>query len=123
MKNKEQEKSIAFSVDSSSLYRDEAYTDLKSASIRKLTPVKPDGSVDDSRRQLFFGHAELISPQGPIPVQTELKADTLEKAIDALPAAMEKAAEEVRENYNKMYEQQQRQQEMQKSKVIKSGGQ
>ncbi len=120
MKKKKQEQSIAFFVDSSNLYRDEAFTDLKSASIRRLTPVKPDGSVDESRKVLFFGNAELISPQGPVPVQAELQADSLEGAIEVLPAAMEKAAEEVRDNYNKMIQQQQLQQEQQ-SKVIKSG--
>ena len=51
-----QEQGIAFMVDKNNLYRDEAYTDLKSASIRKLTPVQADGSPDDSRRMMFFGH-------------------------------------------------------------------
>ncbi|MBU2513907.1 cytoplasmic protein [bacterium] len=114
------EKGIRFEVDRANLYREEAYTDLKSASIRRLTPVTKDGSDDNSRPVLYFGHAELISPQGPIPIQSELNADCLEKAIEALPAAMEKAAFDVREEYNKMVEQQ-RQQHEQQSKVIKSG--
>lgn len=118
MKNKNQEQGITFVVDKNNLYRDEAFTDLKSASIRRLTPVKPDGTPDESRRLMFFGHAELISPQGPVPIQAELQANSLEGAINELPAAMEKAAEEVRENYNKMVQQQQAQQE-QESKVIK----
>jgi len=88
MKNKE--KGIQFTVDYTNLYREESYTDLKSASIKKLIPVKKDGSDDNSRPPLFFGVAELISPQGPIPVQSELMADSLEKAIDTLPQAMEK---------------------------------
>jgi hypothetical protein len=122
-KKRQENSNIAFFVDKANLYRDEAITDLKSASIRKLTPINLDGTVDESRRPMFFGHAELISPQGPVPVQAELTGtDTLEAAIEALPAAMEKAAEEVRANYNKMMEEQQTQQQQQ-SKVIKSGDQ
>lgn len=118
MKKKEQ--GIRFDVDRNNLYKEEAYTDLKSASIRKLTPVKADGSEDSTRTTLYFGNAELISPQGPIPVQAELRADSLEKAIEMLPASMEKAAHDVRDEYNKMIEQQRLQQEQQ-AKVIKSG--
>lgn len=116
---KGQESGIKFEVDRAHLYRDESFTDLKSATIRRLTPVNMDGTVDESRKILYFGHAELISPQGPIPVQAPLDADSLEKAIDALPAAMEKAAVEVRNEYNKMLEQQRVQQENQ-SKIISS---
>ncbi len=118
MKNKNQ--GIKFDVDANNLYREEAYTDLKSATIRKLTPVRRDGSEDESRPVLFLGHAELISPQGPVPIQADLQADTLEKAIASLPDAMEKAAYQVRDEYNRMMEQQRLQQEQQ-SKTIKSG--
>jgi hypothetical protein len=120
MKNKGQGSGIQFVVDRANLYREESYTDLKSASIRRLTPVHPDGSDDDDRPVLFFGHAELITPQGPVPIQAHLNADTLEEAIEVLPASMERAAEDVRDEYNKMVEQQRLQQE-QKSKIITSG--
>lgn len=119
MKDSPKGKGIGFEVDRANLYRDEGFTDLKSATIRKLTPINPDGSDDESRKVLYFGHAELVSPQGPIPIQTELNADSLEKAIEALPAAMEKAAHEVRDQYNQMMEKQKLQQENQ-SKIISS---
>lgn len=118
MKNKAQGAGIRFEVDLANLYRDEGYTDLKSASIRKLTPIKPDGTEDPSRRILFFGHAELISPQGPIPIEAELNAESLAQAIQVLPEAMEKAAEQVRDEYNQLVAQQEAQQ-AQSSKVIK----
>ncbi|MCP4036268.1 MAG: cytoplasmic protein, partial [bacterium] len=35
--------------DLDNLYREESFTDLKIAQIRRLTPVKPDGSIDESR--------------------------------------------------------------------------
>ena len=37
---------IDFSVDRSNLYKEESFTDLKIANIRRLIPVKPDGSED-----------------------------------------------------------------------------
>ncbi len=119
MKNKGKNVGIKFEVDITNLYREEGFTDLKSATIRKLIPIKLDGSEDSSRSVLFFGHAELMSPQGPIPIQAELQADSLEKAIEVLPASMENAAIEMRAEYNKMLEQQRLQQENQ-SKIIKS---
>jgi hypothetical protein len=107
-KNKDME--LSFAVDRANLYREESYTDLKVASIRKLIPIKVDGSDDKDRLPVFIGHAELISPQGPIPVQAPLKATSLDAAITELPVAMEKVALEVRDNYLKMQEQQQQQQ-------------
>lgn len=107
---------ISFQVDRYNLYREEAITDLKSATIRKLTPIHPDGSEDPTRNIIFMGHAELISPQGPVPIQADLSAASLEDAINALPAAMEKAAHQVRDEYHRMLQQQQAQ-----DKVIKSG--
>lgn len=116
---KDQEKKLHFEVDRANLYREEGYTDLKSATVKRLIPVKPDGSADDSRKILYYGQAELISPQGPIPIQAELAVNSLGEALDALPEAMEKAADDVRKEYNRMY-QQQRQQEEASSKIIKS---
>ncbi len=110
---------ITFQVDRNNLYREEAYTDLQSATIRKLTPIKLDQTEDPSRKTIYIGHAELISPQGPVPIQADLLATNLEEAIVALPLAMEKAAHEVRDEYNKMVEQQKQQHQAQ-SKVIKS---
>lgn len=120
MKNKPQGQGISFEVDKTNLYREEGYTDLQSATIRKLTPIKMDGSDDPERKILYIGHADLISPQGPIPIQADLQADSLEDAVKALPSAMEKAAHEVREQYNQMMERQKAQQEAQQSKIIKS---
>ena len=47
-------------VDQDNLYREETFTDLKVASIRRLTPVTADGSDDPSRPTLFVGETTLI---------------------------------------------------------------
>ncbi|GAB6097799.1 hypothetical protein JCM14469_40530 [Desulfatiferula olefinivorans] len=106
---------IDFTVDQAHLYREESITDLKVASIRVLVPVRTDGSDDPSRPSLYLGHTQLMSPQGPIPIQAELEVKTLEEAIAAFPAAMEKAVDEVLENLRRL----QRDQEMKsESRII-----
>ena len=102
MANAGQENQIDFSVDEKNLYREESMTDMKVASIRILKPVHLDGSADDSRKPIFVGHTQLMSPQGPIPIQAELKVETLEDAIKAFPEAMKRATAEMIERARQM---------------------
>ena len=101
---------IDFTVDGANLYREDSITDLNVASIRKLVPIKPDGTEDDSRETRFFGHTQLMSPQGPLPLNAPLEAKNLEEAMAAFPAAMEQALAVMVERIKKAQEQQQREQ-------------
>jgi hypothetical protein len=80
-------------VDTSNLYREEIFTDLRVASIRKLIPIKPDGSPDDSRPAIFTGQTTLMSAAGPLPVQTQIEAASLEEAAAKFPEAIRDAVE------------------------------
>jgi hypothetical protein len=100
---------INFNVDKNNLYREESITDLKVASIRRLTPVKADGTEDSTRRAVFIGQTQLMSPEGPLPIQSELAASTIEEAIDAFPNAMQRALNEVVAKIKKMQAQQKQQ--------------
>jgi hypothetical protein len=81
-------------INPDNLYKEETFTDLTYASIRRLTPVKIDGSVDESRETFFTGMAQLMSPNGPIPVQCVIEgAKTLSEAADKLPDAIEKTVQ------------------------------
>ncbi len=88
-------------VDKDNLYREEIITDLKVASIRMLTPIRLDGSPDESREPIFTGQTTLMSAAGPLPVQCPLEATTLEEATaqfpDAVKQAVERLVEEARE--------------------------
>ncbi len=107
----EQKAAIDFTVDANNLYREEAITDLRVATIRILKPIKADGSDDPSRTPLFYGHTQLMSPEGPIPIQSDLKAKTLDEAIREFPSSMEKAMQEIIESIREMQrEQMQREQ-------------
>lgn len=89
------------------LYRQEEYTDTMAGSIKKLVPVKTDGSTDESRPQVFVGQASIMLPSGPMPVQAVLEADNLADAIKAFPDAMEQAINELAEKLIKLAEEQQ----------------
>jgi hypothetical protein len=89
------------SVDRDNLYREEVVTDLKAATLRRLMPIRVDGTADDSRTPLFLAETQLMTQGGVLPVQARLEAETLEAAIDIFPeainAAVERMVEEARE--------------------------
>ncbi len=98
-------------MDTANLYREESYTDLKTGGIRKLVPIKTDGSEDSSREPIFSGHTQLMSPHGPLPIQGAIEAKTLEEAVAGFPQAMEEAM-------NKMIEEAQQYQREQANKIV-----
>ena len=110
--------SLNFTVDKNNLYREESVTDLKIANIQRLTPVRLDGSEDESRETIFLGRTQLSTPQGPIPIQAKLTAQTLEEAMNVFPKAMEAETQKVVESFKKMQEQQQK---TEKSRIIVPG--
>jgi len=102
MNGQEQIQNINFTINKANLYREESVTDLKVGSIRRLIPVKPDGTDDNKRNEVFIGHTQLMSPEGPLPIQSELSAKTLEEAIDVFPEAMRAALEELVEKIQQL---------------------
>jgi hypothetical protein len=110
-----------FVVDKENLYREESVTDLKIATIRQLIPVKLDGSNDSSRETIFLGSTQLGTPQGPIPMQAELDATTLEEAMEQFPKAMEVETQKVIENLQRMQQMQEQQKSANDSRIIIPG--
>ena len=90
MPSRPEKPKINLNVDRENLYREDSVTDVKVAAIRRLTPIKADGSDDDSRDPMFMGQTQLMSPSGPILLQSLLEARTLEEAMDKFPDAMQK---------------------------------
>ena len=80
-------------VDENNLYREETFTDLKVATLQRLTPIKPDGSSDPSRETLFVGQTQLLSQAGPVPVHCPIEAASLSEAMEKFPAAVKQAVE------------------------------
>jgi hypothetical protein len=88
-------------LDSTSLYREDIFTDRKAGTIRRLIPVLIDGSTDPKRAVLYSGQTQLLTPNGVLPLGFEIEAATLEEAVTKFPAAvksaLEQAIEEARE--------------------------
>ena len=89
------------SVDPENLYVEEVFTDLKVATIRRLSPVKVDGSPDEARATIFQGQTQLMSQMGPLPVSCVIEAANLEEALEKFPEeighAVERLLDEARE--------------------------
>ncbi|MBI4676308.1 MAG: hypothetical protein HY748_01870 [Elusimicrobia bacterium] len=84
-------------MDPAALWREETFTDRKVGTIRRLTPVKADGSPDPGRKAVFMGEAQLLTSVGSLPLSFEIAASSLEEAVakygnavqEAFAAAME----------------------------------
>jgi len=100
----EQQESIEFKVERSNLYREDTFTDLKFGSIRRLTPVRPDGTEDKTRKTVFVGHTSIMTPNGPLPIQNNIPAKELQQAIKKFPEAMQEAMDRLVEEVKKYQE-------------------
>lgn len=87
------EKSADAMMDATALYQEDTFTDRKVGTIRRLTPVKPDGSPDPARTVLYMGQAQFLTPMGALPLGFEIEAATLSEAVSRFPEAAQKAFE------------------------------
>ena len=99
MPSRAEKAKINLNVDRNNLYREDSVTDIKVAAIRRLTPIKADGSDDDSRVPIFMGQTQLMSPSGPLLLQSLLEAKTLEKFPDAMQKEVDKAMAQAEKNH------------------------
>ena len=88
-------------MDASSLYREEVFTDRKVGTIRVLTPVQASGSPDLGRKVEYVGEAQFLTSAGPLPLSFEIDARSLEDAVakyaGAARQAFEQAVQELQE--------------------------
>jgi hypothetical protein len=89
-------------VDPDHLYREEVFTDLRIATIRRLVPVKSDGSDDPSRTALYSAQTTLMSQAGPLPVESPIEATSLEDAAAKFPEAIQQAVDRLVEEAREM---------------------
>ncbi|MFZ0614013.1 MAG: cytoplasmic protein [Desulfobacterales bacterium] len=105
----EKAQAIDFTVDRHNLYQEETFTDLRVASIKRLTPVTGDGSIDKTRKTIFVGETNLMTAAGPLPVQAMIPAKQLQQAIKRFPEAMQAAVEKLAAEVQKMRREEQSQ--------------
>ena len=93
-------------MDADSLYLEEMFTDQKVGTLRKMTPVKVDGSPDESRPVLYVGQAQMMTPAGALPLTFEIEASDLAEAIAKFGEGAEKAMEETMQELQELRRQQ-----------------
>lgn len=80
-------------VNPDDLWLEEVYTDRRVGTIRKMTPVKPDGTRDPRREIAWLGETQVMSAVGALPISFPLEAKTLEEAARKFGAAAKAAIE------------------------------
>ena len=95
------ERPLEAQMSADALYREDIFTDQRVGTVRRMTPVKSDGSDDPSRPLIFVGQATVMTPMGSLPLTFELPAKTLAEAVSqfgpAAQHAIEDAARELQE--------------------------
>ena len=86
---------IDLKLDENNLYKEDSFTDLKTGAVRRLTPVKEDGSRDDGRKPIFMAQTQLMSPNGPLPVSCMIEAAALPEAVKKFPDVVKKEVERI----------------------------
>ena len=89
-------------ADLENLHREDVFSDMRLATIRRLQPVKEDGSPDPSRPTTYIGETTIVSQLGPIPVQSPIEADSLKEAFQKFPDAIKAAVERLSERAQEM---------------------
>ena len=93
-------------IDAANLWKEDNFTDLKVGSIRKLTPVKTDGTEDESRKAVFSATTNIMTPRGALPISGEIEADTLAEAVEKFPEAINAAIKQLQEEMMRMQQEQ-----------------
>lgn len=88
-------------MDATALYREDIVTDRKVGTIRRMIPLKSDGSDDTARPTLYVGEAQIMTNAGPLPINFEIEAKDLADAVaqfgDAAKAGVERTMRELQE--------------------------
>lgn len=96
------ERPLEAQMSADALYREDIFTDQRVGTVRRMTPVKSDGSDDPSRPLLFVGQATVMTPMGSLPLSFELPGKTLAEAVSQFGAAAQHAIEDAARELQEM---------------------
>jgi hypothetical protein len=101
MATRPDERMIEPDMNPQDLWLEEVFTDRRVGTIRRMTPVKGDGTPDKGREVMYIGETQVLSQIGTLPITFPLEAKTLEEAAQAFgpaaKAAIERAVKELQE--------------------------
>jgi hypothetical protein len=86
-------RSAEIKVDPTKLYLEEIFTDRRIGTIRRLTPVKKDGTPDPARPVVYMGETQIMTPAGSLPIGFEIPAASLEEAAEQFGPLAKEAIE------------------------------
>jgi hypothetical protein len=93
MATRQDERMLEPEMNPKDLWLEEIYTDRRVGTIRKMTPVKGDGTPDGSRQTQWVGETQVMSAVGALPISFMLEAKTLEEAARKFGPAAKSAIE------------------------------
>ncbi|MFW2405680.1 MAG: hypothetical protein ACN4GT_12995 [Gammaproteobacteria bacterium] len=85
---------VEISMDSSDLYKEEVFTDRRVGTIQRLTKVDGDGNPVAGEDPIFIGQTQLMTRAGPLPLNFEIPAVSLEEAANKFGNGANEAMEE-----------------------------
>ena len=80
-------------IDPNGLFLEEIFTDRRVGTIRRLTPVKKDGTRDTAKAVLYIGETQVLTPAGALPIGFEIGAGSLEEAAEKFGGLAKEAIE------------------------------
>ncbi len=92
--------------DGNNLWKEETFTDLQVGTIRKLTPIKLDGSEDSARTAIFSATTNVMTPSGALPISGDIDATTLAEAVKKFPEAINAAIKQLQDEMIRMQQEQ-----------------
>jgi hypothetical protein len=67
-------------LDLAGMFLEETFTDRRVGTLRRLTPVKSDGTPDAARKLIYVGETQVMTPMGALPIAFEIDAASLDEA-------------------------------------------
>src|SRR5262245_57795305 len=93
MASKPDERLTEPKMEPDSLFLEEVFTDRRVGTIRRLTPVKGDGTTDTTRSVTYIGETQIMTSVGALPINFEIEAKNLAEAASKFGAEAKDAIE------------------------------
>src|SRR2546430_7676112 len=91
--NPEQQTANDIKSDPKPLFLEAVSTARRIGTIRRLTPVKKDGTRDPAKAVLYVGETQVLTPAGALPIGFEIGAASLEEAAQKFGQLAKEAIE------------------------------
>src|SRR5262249_35556302 len=93
MATRQEERMIEPEMNPEDLWLEEIFTDRRVGTIRRMTPVKGDGTKDPEREVVYVGETQVMSQIGTLPINFLLEVKSLDEAAKKFGAAAKVAIE------------------------------